>query len=190
VIFPFENSQSSGGGCWVDFQITVEIDDPDNNYPVTASLQYQGFDSDTPQNSFPTPTGPSTVPVYSPQGPLKKRWWSDPFTVSVDTTLAETNPCNLVITASDGGLDTPEPLLIQFNGPCVPGLGTRKGACASSLPQVEIIIRVTGGHPEIIMGQSRGDSVSGGGKQIESGPTRKAQIRMNQRGSENTETRE
>jgi hypothetical protein len=186
AIFPLVGSgvPEGGGSCLVDFSVIVQIDDPDNDYPVTANLSYQAWDSSTPEISLPV-DGPPTCSVYKPiDPPADKKWQSDPFTVTVDCTLAQTNPCTLYIDATDDGADPDYPKTSQFDSPCL-GFALPPAVLGSSPPVVEINIRITGGSQQVAVGRPCGGHSLGGPRKIEATPKPATSPRVKQKDSKN-----
>jgi len=182
------DSDDPQGGCVIDFDFHVEIDSGDTDFPATAAMSYQAYDSS--MNLLDVYGGPDTVDVDNEIN--SKRWESDEQTVTVDCTLAQTNPCYVAISAADIH-DTTKVKLYQFNCPCLDS-GTHYEAAASSpqapassLPEVEIIIRIKGGSPKITTGRPCGGRSHVRPRQIEAKPTPKTRPRMNQKDSEKKE---
>ena len=188
-----EESQGDAEGCIVPFNFTVEIQDdpdPDGGYPVDASVSFLAYDSSSPPIYF----SPDPMDVSVDDEVSSKHWDSDPQTVDVDCSTAQTNPCTLIISPTDGGEDENIPMTVQFNCPCCPperrSARRHQAALPCSPPVVEINIRVTGGTSAVAMGPPSGGDSHSVAPRIKTRPTPKTPARPNQKRVEKKEPSE
>jgi hypothetical protein len=137
-------NQTGTSGCLVTFQFQVEVqdDDDENDYPKTANVSFLAYDG---AGNYFSPN-PITDIEIDFDSATPKHCDSGTQTVQVNCSTATTSNCTLIISPTDNE-DQSVPMTVPFTNPChgkYPS-GHHPVVTPGSPPVVEINIRVTGG---------------------------------------------